>query len=328
MKKLLSAIAALICVSAAAQTQQEVAIVPNWSKGEVVKYKMTDVNLKVNGADTTDLSTASGTLVFKVLKVTSDSYKMSLTLKDMEYSSLSRKMLHEARQSKYGDTKFLYTVDLNGNLVSVDNVDKILAQGQKLLDLSMGLMQQRYGDDMTQEEYVSMYNTLKEVHESPDYIMAAMSKYMTLFTFHGHQMKFGEKYEGESQVGSFLPGIEAPITLKSVAYLDSERSTEESAVAVMLRSAEGPEMVNALLEALRKTVLASGPITEEVEATMAEFEVAMKKADMSLKENRVIKFENATGWPVSLSYDKDIDITVGGVVSRKSNTRTIERIYE
>lgn len=328
MKRLLTAIAALLCINAAAQVQQEVAIVPNWNKGEVVKYKMTDVSMKITGSDTTDLKTTCGTLVFKVLKVTPESYKMSLTLKDMKYSDPSMEMLNEVRQVKSGDTKILYTVDLNGALVSVDNLEKVLAQGQKLLDPAMGLMQQEYGGNMSQEEYVSMYNTLKEVLSSPDYVMGSMSKYMTLFTFHGHQMKYGEKYEGESQVSSFVPGIEAPVTLKSVAYLDSERSTDDSVVAVMTRSSDGPDMVNALVEALRKTVLASGPMTEEVEEFMAEFAVAMKEADMSLMENRMVQVENVTGWPVKMSYNKDLDVTLNGVLTRKTNSREMVRVCE
>ena len=326
MKKLFTLVAALICINAAAQEQT---IKAHWNKGEVVKYKMTETGLKIQGNDTTDVKTSSATLVFKVLKATDDSYKMSLTLKDVKNSDPSMDMLNTIRISKFGDTKILYTTDANGKLVSVDNLDKILSQGQKLLDPAMGLMQQEYGGEMTQEEYLSMYATMKEVLSSPDFVMGSLTKYLRLFTFHGKQMELDKKYEGKAEITSFVPGIECPITVKTCEFMEKDPTGSNMVVAYMGRQTEDAGMVKqALVDAMKKTLLASGPMTEEAEKTLDEVAAAMDESKLSFNEGRHVKVDLATGWPEMVAYGKILDITIDGVRSCKVTQQDVVKVVE
>lgn len=326
MKKLFAIAAALICISAAAQEQT---IKANWSKGEVVKYKMNDISMKIQGEDTTDVKTTSATLVFKVLKASADSYKMSLTLKDLKYSDPSMDMLNTIRNAKFGDTKIVYTTDQYGKLVSVDNLEKILAQGQKLLDPAMGLMQQEYGGDMTQEEYISMYNTMKEVLSSPDFVMGSLTKYLRPFTFHGKQMELDKRYEGQAEITSFVPGIECPITVNTCEFMEKDPADSKVVVAYMGRQTADASMVKkAIIDAVKKTLLASGPMTEEAEKTLEEVAAAMDESKLSFNEGRHVKIDVTTGWPELVAYGKILDITVDGVRSGKVSKQDIVKIAE
>ena len=326
MKKLFAIVAAFICINAAAQVQS---VQAHWNKGDVVKYKMTETGLKIQGNDTTDVKTSSVTLIFKVLKATDDSYKMSLTLKDVKNSDPSMDMLNTIRVSKFGDTKIVYTTDANGKLVSVDNLDKILAQGQKLLDPAMGLMQQEYGAEMTQEEYLSMYATMKEVLSSPDFVMGSLTKYLRPFTFHGKKMEIGKKYEGKAEITSFVPGIDCPISVKTCEFMDQDPANEKMAVAYMGRQTEDASMVKkALVDAMKKTLLASGPMTEEAEKTLEELAASMDESNLSFNEGRHVKVDLTTGWPEMAAYGKILDITIDGVRSCKVSQQDIVKIAD
>jgi hypothetical protein len=326
MKKFFAIVAAFICISAAAQGQT---IKANWNKGEVVRYQMTETGLKIQGNDTTDVKTSSATLVFKVLKVTGDSYKMSLTLKDVKNSDPLMDMLNTIRVSKFGDTKIVYTTDANGKLVSVDNLDKILSQGQKLLSPSMGLMQQQFGAEMTQEEYLSMYGKMKEMYSNPDFVMGTLAKYFRLFTFHGKQMEIGKKYDGKAEISSFVPGIDFPISVKTCEFMDQDTENEKMVVAYMGRQTEDASNVKkALVDAMKKTLNAIGPMTEDTEKSLEELLASMDESNLAYNEGRNVKVDVATGWPEAMAYGKLLDITLGGVRSCKVSQQDIVRIAE
>ena len=170
---------------------------------------------------------------------------------------------------------------------------------------------------------------MKQVLSSPDFVMGSLTKYLRPFTFHGKKMEIGKKYEGKAEITSFVPGIDCPISVKTCEFMDQDPANDKMVVAYMGRQTEDAGMVKkALVDAMKKTLLASGPMTEEAEQTLEELAASMDESNLSFNEGRHVKVDLTTGWPEVAAYGKILDITIDGVRSCKVSQQDIVKIAE
>ena len=111
--------------------------------------------------------------------------------------------------------------------------------------------------------------------------------------------------------------------------MEKDPADSKVVVAYMGRQTADASMVKkAIIDAVKKTLLASGPMTEEAEKTLEEVAAAMDESKLSFNEGRHVKIDVTTGWPELVAYGKILDITVDGVRSGKVSKQDIVKIAE
>ena len=306
MKRLFLLLSILFCVDAVAQMLPDstVAVMAHWRKGLTVSYKVTKDNYKIVGNDTTEFKSTTEKIVLKVIKATKDSYKMRLSQKDYEFKGDDPKGIYAAMATVKG-SDIIYTTDIYGSLVSIDNLEEIREEGLQALRLALDAAEQKTGQKLSPEAVSYMEKLITD----PSVIKQSLIDYTKIFSFHGVMLKVGEVVESEVQIPSILPGFNTPLKAKSVIYFDPELTDSETAVGRIVIRSDSEDSIKFLSDGMSGLGVQNGLSPDVVNQVIEAF----RAGEMKYEEFLSTEVHLATGLPVVSYYDKIVSLVADGV---------------
>ena len=333
MKKLTFIIIGMLAAAAAyAQAPQDstVNIVAYWQAGEKYAYEYSAEEYEIVNGDTTEVSYTNSIQIFEILEETETSYKISVSYQD-EYSSdpLSN-ALNALIEERYGNPEVIVITDQTGSLLRIDNVEELRDQIISVLDEVVDLMiKNDEGSEVAEEQKAFVKDYLKEMFSNLETISSLFAEDIgRVLYFHGCGLELDKEYTGQIEIPSIFPGVDQLIPANLTIWADSEYTDEYSTVCRARTTISVESFRNFLTEySTRKIKMAgeAGLEEESVQAAIAEVQKAVNALEGSLNEYLTAEI-HATGWPLTVIYDKVVHINAEDQDQYKSTSWTMNMI--
>ncbi len=312
----------IIGVSATAQMMPDstVQFCSYWSPGEKQTYHKIEREYKVVGNDTTEMKINTEIHILEVLAQTDSTYKLKVTYtKPWSSDPAELEVLNHITETAKDMSVYL-TTDEFGSILSINNLNELVAYQMTGLEPAIEVIRRRKGDNVTEEEMAQIREVTAQSLNNTEVIKKSiMEETGRMLFFHGTRMKLGEEYSGTTSVDSPILGKDAPLVMDVVYWIDEDYSDDYSAVARSYSSANEKTMTDFTLEAYNHIMVDAGLSKKEVKKGMKE----MKQLKLSMEESLATEVHLNTGWPLATYFYRSIYGNKNGVTTEKVNEMEI-----
>ena len=106
-----------------------------WSVGDKYDYYVEESTKKVNGqGDTISNVLSSQIMRFEVVGSTDSSYQIRLTYLDEKSTDPQNELIYQISRELGIETPVLFSTNAHGILMSIDNIDELMKESEKLID--------------------------------------------------------------------------------------------------------------------------------------------------------------------------------------------------
>lgn len=332
MKKLsIILIVLFTAVGASAQILPDstVQICSNWAVGEQYDYYVDKSVKKVNSqGDTTTNELTSMIMRFEVTGKSESAYQMQLTYLDEKSTNQQTELIYQISRESGVNMPIRFTTSQHGTLMSIDNLEEIAAEYEKLLDPIIEISTA----NLTEAEKKTLDTSeLREVLRAmlcnPQTIQTGiLDDIGRLYFFHGARLEMDETYKMEEPLSFVFPGVDN-ITANTNIWVDGEFTDEYSAVCRTYTCAElGDEFLVDAVEGAMDMVTDAMAVPDSLKTQLKE-EINSRTDKQSigyqfiLEQYTTEEVHLATGWPLNLYINKYIKAGT----SAEETEETIER---
>lgn len=288
-----------------------------WSVGDKYDYYVEESTKKVNGqGDTISNVLSSQIMRFEVVGSTDSSYQIRLTYLDEKSTDPQNELIYQISRELGIETSVLFSTNAHGILMSIDNIDELMKESEKLIDPMVEIVKASVPDA---EKVGYDFEPIREVFRSmlcnPQTIQTAiMDDIGRLYFFHGSRLEIDNTYTMEEPLLFVLPGIEN-LTTKTNAWIDGELTDEYSAVCRTYSRAElGEEFLQSAIESAVGITADAMELTDSLSSEVKDEVNAIMKGKASTyqliwEQYSTEEVHLNTGWPLNLYIDKYVKVT-------------------